>query len=536
MKKILIDMKDNTIIFSYKTGNSIKEDLINTNIISDNELVFSDLYIKENNKILSSFIKELAIQYQINTCIITKKELAPIVLDLLKKATNILNICFSDDDGLTYSIIEQIVNLKHIKHISCYSIQPFMIEMLDNNNITCESRSEILYISNFMEQNNLLRYSNIYYKTNVRMNLPLLEDDYLDFEDFCKINKYLKTIHLNKLDLLELDKIVSILNKNHRKNIKVVIHENLTDEKIAEKLKKLNKTYKSKYQIVLSLEYSKDYLDKNIFKQTITNTLKVCGLIISSLVVLVITYIGVSNYIAFKEVNKIKDDLAKVIEEVDTDSIIDKKQEEDKNKAEENNIPIDSIKLISNEKLAALLSVNEDVIGELKINNINIDYPVLQTVDNDYYLDHDINKKKSVSGWLFMDYRADAMNLSKNNIIYGHNVYYGGIMFGTLYKAANKSWYTNPENQLITYNTLYENMQFRIFSIYRVPKTTDYLRVNFRDDNDFLDFIKMIKARSYYDFGVKIDASDKILTLSTCSDNGSKRLVVHAVLVKNTKN
>ena len=132
-----------------------------------------------------------------------------------------------------------------------------------------------------------------------------------------------------------------------------------------------------------------------------------------------------------------------------------------------------------------------------------------------------------------MDYRNNPMNLDKNNIIYGHNVYYSGVMFGTLYKVANYDWYTNPDNQIITYNTLYENMQFKIFSIYRVPKTNDYLRIYFKDDLDYLNFIDMITSRSIYDFNVPVSAKDKILTLSTCSDNGTKRLIVHAVLIQN---
>ena len=71
MKKILISINNNNIIFSYKTNNSnINNDLINTNIISDNELIFSDIYIKENFKILTSFIKELSIQYKINKVIV----------------------------------------------------------------------------------------------------------------------------------------------------------------------------------------------------------------------------------------------------------------------------------------------------------------------------------------------------------------------------------------------------------------------------------------------------------------------------------
>lgn len=110
-------------------------------------------------------------------------------------------------------------------------------------------------------------------------------------------------------------------------------------------------------------------------------------------------------------------------------------------------------------------------------------------------------------------------------------MYYSGVMFGTLYKTANASWYTNPDNQIITYNTLYENMEFKIFSIYRVPKTSDYLKVYFDGDEDFLEFIDMITKRSIYNFNVPINADDKIITLSTCSNNGTKRLVIHAVLI-----
>lgn len=537
MKKILISINNNDIIFSYKTNNSnINNDLINTNIISNNELIFSDIYIKENCKILISFIKELCLQYNTNRAIVSKVELAPLVIQLLAKSTNINYLYIKEEETITYAICEALINNKNIKTINCYSIQAFMIDLLDKNNITCESRSEILYISNFMERNNLISFSNIYYKTNIRMTLPLSLEDLKDFEDFCKINKYLKIIHINKLLIAELENIIKILINLNKMNIKIVIHENINDEKIIENLKEINKKYKRKYKIILSLEYSKEYLDKNIFKQTIINTLKVCGLIISSLVILVITYIGISNYIALKEVNAIKEDLARVIEITDTTTIIEEKNEENliksEEEAKETEEPQEQIKLITNESLAALLTVNEDVIGELKVNNTKIDYPVVQSKDNEYYLNHNINKETNANGWIFIDYRNDSMNLDKNNIIYGHNMYYSGVMFGTLYKTATKNWYTNPDNQIITFNTLYENMQFQIFSIYRIPKTNDYLKVYFKDDTDFLNFTDMLTQRSIYNFNVPINASDKILTLSTCSDNGTKRLVIHAKLIK----
>ena len=534
MKKISINIKDNNIIFSYITKSKINEDLINTNIISNNELSFSDIYINENLKIINSFIKELAIQYKATSVYISKLDLTPLILNILEKATTILNITILEDSPLTYNICEKIINLKHIKTVNCYTIQPFMIELLDKNNITCETRGEILYLSNFTEKNNLLQFSNIFYKTNIRITLPLSLEDLKDFEDFCKINKYLKVVHINKLIPKELEEIIKILTKYSKSNLKVIIHENINDEKTINYLRDLNKIYKRKYHIYLSLEYTQEYLDNNIIRQTIVNTLRVCGLIISSLVILVITYIGISNYVALEEDKEVKNNLANVIDNTNNEEIkeaIDKKNNDNLNEAIETNIPKDEVKTITNIKLATLLTVNEDVIGEIKVNNTNVDYPVVQAKDNDYYLKHNINKEKNKNGWIYMDYRNNSMKLDKNNIIYGHNMYYSGVMFGTLHKAANKNWYTNPDNQIITYNTLYENMKFRIFSIYRIPKTSDYLKVYFKDDLEFLDFINMITDRSIYNFNVPINSDAKIITLSTCSDNGTKRLVIHAVLI-----
>ncbi len=104
VKKILISIENNSITFSYKTNNSsISNDLINTNIISNNELIFSDVYISENAKILSSFIKELALQYNVNKAIVSKIDLASLVLNLLKKATSITEIEIKEDESLTYT-------------------------------------------------------------------------------------------------------------------------------------------------------------------------------------------------------------------------------------------------------------------------------------------------------------------------------------------------------------------------------------------------------------------------------------------------
>ena len=131
-----------------------------------------------------------------------------------------------------------------------------------------------------------------------------------------------------------------------------------------------------------------------------------------------------------------------------------------------------------------------------------------------------------------MDYRNDVDNLMQNTIIYGHNLAKDKLMFGDLKKTMNASWYKNEANQYITFNTANANMQWRIFSIYKVAVTNDYLYTSFSNESQFLDFVKKMKSRSIYDFGVNVSGTGKILTLSTCQNSGKYRLVIHAALVE----
>jgi len=520
MRKVLITIANNKLTFSYKKGNTkIADDLLNTNIISDNELVFSEEYIRENIRIITSFVKELVSQYNINQVNVKTIDLTSLVLDILSKIDTINCLNILEDETLTFEICEKLIKTKRITSLSCYNIPNFMLEMLDKHNIKVVSRSEILFTSSFMQGNNLSQFSKIYYKMSIRLEFPLSKEDEEDFITFCKINRYLKTIHINLFSKDGIELIINTLKKNNIKNVKIMLHDNITKESNAEYLKKANKKY-AKDKISIKLIYSDNYLQNNIFRQIIVNTLKICGFIIASLVIAVVGYVSINNYQSLKRVNVIKEDIEKVIQETNTEEIIEELVEENNNELE-----------IVNDYLASLLTVNEDTVGWLKVNNTNIDYPVVQGEDNKQYLDINFNKEEDRDGWVFMDFRNKADELSKNTIIYGHNRYYSGVMFGTLHKVAYQSWYGKEENQIINFDTLYGNMEWKIFSIYKIDKTTDYMKVNFSDDNVWLDFINMIKNRSIYNFGVDITADDKILTLSTCSSNRNQRLVVHAVLL-----
>ena len=177
-----------------------------------------------------------------------------------------------------------------------------------------------------------------------------------------------------------------------------------------------------------------------------------------------------------------------------------------------------------------LLKTNNETVGFLKVNNTNINYPVVQHSDNSYYLNHDFYKKKKVMGWVFLDYRNSHDSFDSNNVIYGHNMP-NKTMFGSLSKVMTPSWRKKKNNLIISYDTVEKSNKFKIFSIYKIDYTTDYLKTKFSSKEEFDSFVKMIRNRSTLKSNEKVEYGDKILTLSTCADKGKKRLVVHAVLM-----
>ena len=184
---------------------------------------------------------------------------------------------------------------------------------------------------------------------------------------------------------------------------------------------------------------------------------------------------------------------------------------------------------INNIDFNNLKKINKDIVAYLKVNNTNINYIVVQTNNNNYYLNHNLLKNKNISGWIFIDYRNKLDKTDKNIIIYGHDTK-DKSMFGSLKNVLEKDWYLNKSNHNITFITEKSKYTYKIFSIYTIKVEDYYLKTDF--NNDYLEFLNTIKSRSIYNFNVNINDSDKILTLSTCMGNGSKRVVVHAKLVK----
>ena len=176
---------------------------------------------------------------------------------------------------------------------------------------------------------------------------------------------------------------------------------------------------------------------------------------------------------------------------------------------------------------------NADTVAWIKVNNTNIEYPIVKTSNNSYYLNYSFDKSYNVAGWIFADYKNKFDNTDKNIVIYGHNMR-DGSMFGSLKKVLTEEWYNNEDNRSIIFITENGNYKYKIFSIYQIENEDYYIKTEFKN-NEFKEFINIIKNRSDKDFGEKVDENDQILTLSTCANNNKYRLVVHAKKILDTE-
>lgn len=175
-----------------------------------------------------------------------------------------------------------------------------------------------------------------------------------------------------------------------------------------------------------------------------------------------------------------------------------------------------------------LKEINNSVVGWIKVEGTEIDYPFVHTTDNSFYLTHSFNKEYNRAGWVFLDYRNNINLEDKNSIIYAH-AQNNKTMFGTLKNVLTNEWFANPNNHIIYTSTENQNSVWQIFSVYTIPTTTDYLKINF--DDDFSNFTNKLINRSIFNFNNTINEHDKILTLSTCYNKTSKT-VLHAKLIK----
>lgn len=532
-------LSGNNITISKIKRNVEQKNLNNTNVINLKELKFSYSYILENLELVSSFLNVTIIKSNIDTVIISTNDIAPISLKLINTWEHIKNITFKEDKSINMDIFMLILDNKYIESIDCFQMPTYLIERLDvNKKVIVNVRTKLESTSKFMKLNSLNSFSDIYYKKYI---IITNDTDYEDIKTFINLNSKLKAIKIIKYSNELITLILNELITNRKNNICIEIEEKDNDLKTiynsVNYLKKINKDYIEENNITFKLNYSENYKKNNLFKEI---NFKMFSAIIIFIIGVGLVTLMLDYYVQFKDNNKIEKELIDINKIIDNASsnnsvdgnvtdvdFIDDREEETTTKKVGSSYS-SAYYINYSQIFEELLKKNTDTVGYLSVNNTKINYPVVQASTNSYYLNRDFNKRKNSMGWIFMDYRNDAKELNKNTIIYGHNIKQG-IMFGTLKYALNSSWYKKESNQVITFNTPTKNMKWRIFSIYRIPATEDYLKTEFESDEEYMEFLNMLKNRSIYNFNVELNESSKILTLSTCFSH-TTRHVVHAVL------
>ncbi|MBR1930961.1 MAG: class B sortase [Lachnospiraceae bacterium] len=163
---------------------------------------------------------------------------------------------------------------------------------------------------------------------------------------------------------------------------------------------------------------------------------------------------------------------------------------------------------------------NKKLIGWLKIDDTNIDYPVVQTSDNEYYLDHNLNQEYDKNGSIFMDKDCDILKPSTNFILYGHHMR-SGQMFGKLDLYEKEAYY--KEHPYIQFDTIYEKGLYQVMYAFRSRVYSEeeivfkyYQFIDAVSVQEFDSNMQEMAAMSFYDTGVTAQYGDNLLTLSTC--------------------
>jgi len=178
----------------------------------------------------------------------------------------------------------------------------------------------------------------------------------------------------------------------------------------------------------------------------------------------------------------------------------------------------------------SLKNINEDCVAWILIRGTNINYPVVKSADNNYYVSHTFSKKNNKSGTIFIDKRNLPDFSDKNTIIYGHNLK-NSKMFSDLRKFLTKS-YLDTHKRIIIY-TEKNKLVYEVFSVYKTMEDSEAYKVKFIDQESFFSHIDMNIKKSQIEVTANKEDITNIITLSTCTNNKEgERIVVVAKLIE----
>ena len=533
MNKVLVVVNDNCIYFSKYNRDISSQNLNNTNVINAKNLKFTEEYIKDNMDLISTFFNLLVLKFKVDRVVIKELEIAETIVTLVNTLNSIKYVCFIEDSSLNYTISSLLLQNKNLEEIECYNLPEIMFYKFGPDII--KTRGNILSISTFFDYNNINTYSDVYNKKTIIIPKLFTDADIDDLKYFFKTNKNLKKVEFKPYNRINLETILKLLKINNLSKVKIIIYED--EENTKEILNdisffdKLNK----KFNVDIRIKYSNKYKEKNKVKEF--------NIILLKYAIGVCIIISCLLFVAYKFLDKKNNNLIEGnIEEIN--KLVEDIEQEKNNDVEEIDplVPENNSQEIEQQYISSyyqnyskvyneLLKVNDDTVGWLTVNGTKINYPIVQTKDNEYYLNHAYDKSRNGIGWLFVDYRNDMNNISQNTIIYGHSLVKGGLMFSTLKNILANKWYNDPNNLIINFSIKGREIKWQVFSVYTIEVTSDYLYTNFNNEDTYINFINMLKNRSINNFNVEVNGFDKILTLSTCYEDSNHRLVLHAKML-----
>ena len=235
---------------------------------------------------------------------------------------------------------------------------------------------------------------------------------------------------------------------------------------------------------------------------------KIINIILVAIIIVCLSIIGYKYY------NYNKDD--KLNSEIqDLQPVINEASDSDNNSSGENDGQDQSKDgdYVNSANEEQLKSINSDYKMWIQIENTNINYPVVQGSDNDYYLKHNFRKESNISGTVFVESANDIDN-DKNIILYGHNMR-NGTMFNNITNYKEESFF-NEDNKIniIMNNTLYE---YEVFSVYVKNVSEVNLAIGFASEDEFINYAYNQADESIYKKDVDFSAEDNLITLVTCS-------------------
>ena len=162
---------------------------------------------------------------------------------------------------------------------------------------------------------------------------------------------------------------------------------------------------------------------------------------------------------------------------------------------------------------------NADVKAWLTIPGSNVSDPVLQAHDNSFYLDKGLNKSYYDWGSIFAHFRNNltaADKLSRNTVLFGHNKN-DGLLFGELMEFSDEQYAAS--HRIVTLTVGDTTTYWVIFSVMDCEVNNDvFYYINANPSNDELtDIVLQAMDRSFWDFDLEVDFTDRLLTLSTCT-------------------